>query len=707
MPGSRGHPKPTSWAAATCKGPGTVARFPHRRSSAWRYPTSASLVRQDGRVAIRSFSVGPLRGLQLAQADDLGNLVVLAGPNGAGKSTLLELLRQQRHNVAEPGTTVMFVGPHRTWRSSALNKVSLFGYPMASYGALLSSDTLPHFQYVIPNGMQGMQGALRESGSAEDAPAFVKTSLGRLRDRQQALVTSTWEANGGQVPAGVVPNLFAPFEELVSSLLPHLAFAGVDDSDPNNIQVTFRPAGHTWPVFDIDQLSSGEKAAIALLLPLVERQSEQMVAPVVLDGGVVPLTMLLDEPEIHLHPLLQLQMLQYLRDLAARGAAQFILSTHSTTLLDALTDDELYLVSPATFAPDNQLSRLTTNQERLEVAREITGSTHLLTRAKPIVFIEGEEERSGLSSDTRVITSLMPETKSWALVPGRAKRDVIMSVQRLRQDGLELPGTPVFGLVDADTDGATGDEHVVSWPVAMVENLLLDAEAIFAVLAPFGAQTNASSVLAVQSALEVAVRGREQDEVRLRVQRQLPVGRLALRPDQLSEAEKVARSESDAWLAKLAALDVPSLTAAARAEVDDIVSAGTQLERFHGKKLLRAVYGQLRVAEAQLGQAAFALLLAAHDRSHERAHAFAEPALRRIRLFVPAGLPEALRADGDQAVAAPLALRCQEHYAAWLADVPTAEGRVQLRSDVFAFARTVGEGSHRRLVKLASRIGTP
>jgi predicted ATPase len=657
-------------------------------------------------VAIRQFTLGPLRGLQRAQASGLGNLVVLAGPNGAGKSTLLDLLRQQRHNWAEPGTTVMFVGPHRTWRSSALNKVSLFGYPMASYGALLSSDNLPSYQYVVPNGMQGMQGAFRESGSAEDAPAFVKTSLGRLRDRQQALVTSAWEAYGGQVPPGVVPNLFLPFEQLVSGLLPHLAFVGVDDSDPNNIQVKFRPAECSEPLFDIDQLSSGEKAAIALLLPLVERQSEQMVTPAA-TTGLVPLTMLLDEPEIHLHPLLQLQVLEYLRDLAARGVAQFILSTHSTTLLDALTDDELYLVSPAAISPDNQLSRLTTSQERLEVAREITGSTHLLTRAKPIVFLEGEEERSGLSSDARVVASLLPQTKSWALVPGRAKRDVVASVQRLRQDGLELPGTPVFGLVDADTDGATTDEHVVSWPVAMVENLLLDAEAIFAVLAPFGTQTDAASVPAVQAVLERAVQERVPDEVRLRVQRQLPVGRLALRPDQLDGAEELARFESDRWLTKLAALDLPALTASAQAALDAIGNAGTQLDRFHGKRILRSVYGYLRVQDAGLGQAAFVLLLAAHERTRLRANTLAEPALQRIRLFVPVGLPEVLRSGGDQTVAEPLAVRCQEHYAAWSADTPQAQGRLNLRSDVFAFARTVEIDQHRRLVDLASQIGTP
>jgi len=59
--------------------------------------------------------------------------------------------------------------------------------------------------------------AHRDSGGADDAQAFVKTSLGRLRDRQQSLVTTAWEANGRQVPAGLVPDLFLPFERLISA----------------------------------------------------------------------------------------------------------------------------------------------------------------------------------------------------------------------------------------------------------------------------------------------------------------------------------------------------------------------------------------------------------------------------------------------------------------------------------------------------------
>ncbi len=110
----------------------------------------------------------------------------------------------------------------------------------------------------------------------------------------------------------------------------------------------------------------------------------------------------------------------------------------------------------------------------------------------------------------------------------------------------------------------------------------------------------------------------------------------------------MAKAESDKWLEKLSSLDLTTLTAAAQAEVEAVEAAGTQLDRFHGKKILRAVYGHLQVKDAQLGYAGFVLLLAAHEAAHQRAAKLAEPAVQRIRLFVPAGLPEALRSSGTR-----------------------------------------------------------
>lgn len=111
---------------------------------------------------------------------------------------LLDLLRQQRRELAESGSEVMFVGPHRTWRSSQLNRVSVYGFPVASFGELLKDDATPHFQYAVPPGLQGLQGVARGSSTADDVQALVKTSLVRLLDRQQSLVTKTCPPRIGQ-----------------------------------------------------------------------------------------------------------------------------------------------------------------------------------------------------------------------------------------------------------------------------------------------------------------------------------------------------------------------------------------------------------------------------------------------------------------------------------------------------------------------------
>lgn len=659
-------------------------------------------------MAIRNFTVGPLRGLLHAEARDLGNLVVFAGPNGAGKSTLLDLLRTHGQELAESGTQMLFAGAYRTWRSSQLNRVTVYGNPLRSFTDALALERFPPWQFAMPQEWQFVQNTIRSAGDSDEAQMFVKSSLVKLDDRQQALVHATWESQQGKVGKEDVPRLFAPFQRLVRNLLPHLEWVGIDATDPQDIRCLFQPAGTTdSSAFDIDDLSAGEKAAIALMLPFVEQQADQLVTPPETDQGVVPITLLMDEPEIHLHPLLQLQVLEYLRELAAEGTAQFIFTTHSPTLLDALSDDELYLVSPAAISPDNQVSRLTTSHERLEVAREITGSTHLLTRGKPIVFLEGEVERAGVSSDARMVAQLLPDTKSWALVPGRAKRDVVTSVQRLRQNGLDLPGTPVFGVVDADRDDATGDEHVAAWPVAMIENLLLDPQAIYDALTPYGAQTRASTPAAVRAALQRATDGRVEDEIRLRVQRQLPIGRLEIRPDFLDRAEEVAAEQAEKWLERLRDLDIPALTQAARVEVEAIVAAGTQLDRFHGKRILHALYTDLRVNDAGLAKPTFALAIAAQATARVRAQRLAGPAIERILLFFPSGLSEAIRSGGDQSVGEPLAVRCEKQHAAWVTGLPQAAEREQIREAVFGFARTTPDDQRRSIGALASQIGTP
>lgn len=660
-------------------------------------------------MAIRTFAVGARRGLVAAAADDLPNLVAIAGPNGSGKSALLEQLWQQRYSLLEPGSEALYVGPNRTWRAGPLSDLAARSFNQ-DYEQVLKAENLPGFQYIAPGGFGFLSGMSRFGSNADDAQALVKTSIVRIANRAEAYIAREYHRQGGQIAQGSVPDLLAYFSSLIDTLLPHLQFERVNSADPNNIQVLFSPrGGSSGIVFDIDELSSGEKAGIALFLPFIERQIRARTGDAVFSGaaGMVPLTLLLDEPEIHLHPLLQLNVLAYMRRLARDGEAQFIFTTHSPSLLDALDPEELYLLSPAPLAPDNQLTRLSQDVEKLEVARAITGATHVLTRGKPIVFVEGEPDQGAVASDKRLLSLLVPETEHWAVVPSHGRSQVVRAVRDMRTSQLALPGLPVFGLVDGDQGQATGSDHVVAWPVSMIENLLLEPDLIADILAPYG--TLAQPAAAVAQQLERIAQAQIDDEIRLRIQQSLPSKSVHLQGNSESE---IRRSLADAFAEvehQVSALSIEEILELARNEVSTILSRGAQLDRFRGKPILRKFYQQAGVAGTGLGWNAFVTEIARRAGQGERTRRLALPAINQIRLFFPRELQTELAALPQSAQRDRLVGIATEELARWGQGEPEGDGREAFRQEIFHLGRelrSAGDAAGDRLLHLAGSIGT-
>lgn len=435
-------------------------------------------------MAYRTFDIERIGGLRKAAATDLPNLVVIAGPNGAGKSTLLHHLNSQR-GLAETGTRVTYLGPHRGWRKTVLGGglLSEFQPHLTDY---LEQVNYPHWRIVQPPSLQGVRaGETRDPKGTDEVFSFVKAAILKLDQRQQVILRDVWEKQGGTVRADDVPVLLAPLRALVRSLLPHLDLDHIDYSDESNLRVLFRRVdGQDEALIDIDELSSGEKSVVGLMLPLVEAEVDLLLGDR-LTVETVP-TFIIDEPETHLHPSLQVLMIEHLSDLAARGTLQTIVATQSPTIVDALDDESLFILAPVAAVPDgNQLVPIGRTQARLEAMQALTGSTHLLTRCRPIVYLEGEVPAAKPISDQRLIELLVPEAKGWVLVSTGGRGTAVKAATALRQAAVEsLPGVPVFALVDSDQAMAADEDHIISWPVAMIENLLLDPDAIWEVLAP-------------------------------------------------------------------------------------------------------------------------------------------------------------------------------------------------------------------------------
>jgi hypothetical protein len=514
-----------------------------------------------------------------------------------------------------------------------------------SYRQIWEMNSNPRFQNAVPQGLEVFQyirGA-RAPDTSDETYSFVKHSIAKLGFYRQERVERVFDEHGGMIPTGVIPDIFEPLRELTRYLLPHLQFERVDFGDEHNIKVLFRRVdgdGHDF--IDIDDLSSGEKAIVSLLLPFVEMRINALLGREEANMGPALPTAMIDEPDLHLHPTLQVSLVEYMRGMADNGEAQFIITTHSPTILDALRDDELFLVAPVASVGDgNQFLRVTASQERLETIRQLTGSTHSVTRGRPIVFIEGIPPSKGLS-DQRIVESLIPEAASWVLVPAGGRTEAIRSATRLREVASDnLPGISVFCMLDADQATADDPDYAVSWPVAMIENLLLDPAALWKLLFPHRDRHSLRSEGEIESELRDIAQALRDDEIRLRVRSSVKPLRISIEPIDTGEVEgalSAAREKVEERLSSMGGeVGVTAVVREAREAVDRILAEDRELEAFRGKTILKTFYDR-HGQRAGFSYPNFVYALAEKVRDEERLNQLVAVPVRRIQRYVPPDL---------------------------------------------------------------------
>ncbi len=104
------------------------------------------------------------------------------------------------------------------------------------------------------------------------------------------------------------------------------------------------------------------------------------------------LLLLIDEPEQHLHPDLQVRLLRYLRRRSQEHPEQFLLATQSPTIVDECQAGELFLLRPATPDGKNQLVPVEGQKDHLDAIRSLAGGLAPLTSGRPST---GREWSSG------------------------------------------------------------------------------------------------------------------------------------------------------------------------------------------------------------------------------------------------------------------------------------------------------------------------
>ena len=543
-------------------------------------------------MSLKSFRIASNKAILLAECSDVPRVMIISGPNGVGKSTLLSALRTPSDMVVVDGNTkILYQGPHRASRRTQVRRSSLGGGLYSLLEALAQSDVASLEGLNIPN-------RSRSADHVDEFGSTIKHGLGKIENQRQTATTNFVDAerNSGakSISTEALVDVYDPIRTFTEYLLPHLKFDRIDFSNEDSIRCVWKRKDKGGEVeLDIDDFSSGEKSIMTLFLPLLETSIHKLLSKYAA-GIETPATVeqdrvfIVDEPELHLHPELQARILSYLREVTQKENTQFILATHSPTILDQAFDDELYFLRMRDEAGGNQLIKVASNIERLEALKELTGTAFNITTGRSIICIEGVKFSKDRPTDHQLLQLLYPRSSAYTLIPIGGKNEVINTVQKLREELAHKSfGIEVFGLVDADQTDVDPSKGVHRLPVCMIENLLLMPDAISEYLVSLSIAKTAEEI---DSELRSIGHARKDEEVRLRTQRHFKSA--TLRPSG-SSPEEIKKYYTD-FAAKYGTPPteerIGEVIALALQDVDKILLEQKELLHFSGKEILKAFF---------------------------------------------------------------------------------------------------------------------
>jgi hypothetical protein len=550
--------------------------------------------------------------------------MVVAGPNRAGKSTLLNAIR------ANSGwQNMIYLGPHRSMRRQFVQQRHLISQPFV-FEELLTRLDSPGFEGIA------LISGTRDPWSLDDSSNYLKHTLCQIEvDFQQAITERYYK--DGEIKRGSLPDPWKPLRELCANLLPHMRFAKIDSSNRNQIRCLWTVHGSSEPV-DLDDLSSGEKSIIQMFFPLVERNIRAILADV--SGAVQPgqrpeQCVLIDEPELHLHPNLQVKVLDYFRVLTTGTQTQVIIATQSTTIVESASFEELFLLRPVELVePDgNQLTQIASDDDRLRALRELFGTTANLTSMQPLIVVEGVKEKQSrrVTVDRKLYRALHPGFDHITLLPAGGKSECKSLVKALR-DALRsfTPHLKAVALIDRDYDGAAdgADKEVFLLPVTMIENFLLDPDAIWEAIQSVVERAGFLSVDDVASALSSIIDAIQEEEIERRTAEAL--GTAFFRPDR--PLQKVPEKLKDFIKELEKRFSEASIAAGLQAATDKVKVIGQKerrREEFHGKEVLRRFYGKY-LQSTPISKVVFSFEAARYARRRKAVRAFFDNFFREV-----------------------------------------------------------------------------
>lgn len=335
--------------------------------------------------------------------ENLGNVVVFAGINGSGKTTLKNLIISNLVTQNQPRQdTIIEIEPTTAEEKTSFNnqkivstgnsaqKQSILNFFRKNLkrrkvtSKVIQFDSSRQFKQVNIPSLSIFDSDIDEENVTDnfyiqnvetrfqDTIRSIFRIASKLRNKIADKAIELKNKNELSMPLSF-GNPLDPFKQIFSKLLDGKFLHDINfhTSEPSLHYYCTKPEEK----FALATLSAGEKEIITIFFDLLIQQPKNCI-------------ILIDEPELHLHPDFCFRLYEYLRYIGDNN--QFFLFTHSPDIIMASLSNQVYYLIPEK-GPSNRAVSIFETDENHQALSIIGNNIGLIAKGKKIVLLEGEQ----------------------------------------------------------------------------------------------------------------------------------------------------------------------------------------------------------------------------------------------------------------------------------------------------------------------------
>ncbi len=410
-----------------------IDKLAQRINEVWSDPT-----KRDGRWGdiLKAVTLESIRGLS-ATIEFRWPITVISGPNRSGKTTILQVCSMAYKNTASKRTHYY---PYRWFDRYVKDETPATAETLSTVKYKFSNKELNYNTTPIPAGRwtraKKPSKWVELRTIAQDEPTVEKGRQVHARKKHLKDIIPT-DANSVLRPLSEIMGVRYDVANMLK------VDAGMGKESLDVLWLTKDGISYTdW------HMGAGEQKVFRLVNDLEKLPEQSLI--------------LLEEPEVTLHPEVHYRLAYYLMGLCIRKGHQIIMTTHSPAIFRILPQEARILLRR-----NGGGTEVTQGADPLIAERELSGSVYT---NKDIVFVEDEVAKIFLKKILERADRFLFE-QAVVVEVGDRKR-VFESVEILRSNGIR-----VVGVRDPDVIGQDPSQHMLSLPGGQpLECLLLESE---------------------------------------------------------------------------------------------------------------------------------------------------------------------------------------------------------------------------------------